>query len=186
MIETRLSVADDAWLEWLPQETILFDDARLRRRTRVAMARGGRLLAGDILVFGRAARGESLTGGLVHDGWEIRDASGRLQWKDVLHMDGNLAAAIGNRATFDGARAYGSAIYAAPDAEKYLPLARAVATRLETPRLRIAATLVNGLLVTRFLGGEALALRNAFAGLWCALRHAAAGLPLAMPRLWTI
>ncbi len=147
---------------------------------------GGRLLAGGITVFGRAARGEMLTGGLMHDAWELRDVAGRLRWKDVLHMEGDLAALIGNPATFGGARATACAIYAAPDAEKFLPLARAVAQRLQTPRLRIGATLVNGLLVTRLLGGEALALRNAFAGLWCALRHAARGLPLALPRLWTV
>jgi urease accessory protein len=185
MIETELSVADGAWLDWLPQETILFDAARLRRRTRVSIAPGGRMLAGGIAVFGRAARGEMLASGLVHDAWEIR-RDGRLQWKDVLHMDGDLAGIIANPATFAGARAYGSAIYAAPDAEKYLPLAREAAAAFEKPGLRIGATLVNGLLVTRFLGADTLALRNAFAGLWCALRHAAAGLPAAMPRLWTV
>ncbi len=186
VIEVELDVADNAWLEWLPQETILFDQARLRRNSKVRLAARGRLLAGDILVFGRAARGEMLAGGLVRDGWEVRGADGRLAWKDVLHMEGDLAALIGNPATFDGARAYGSAYYAAPDSESFLPLARQVAARFETQALRIASTFVGGLLVTRFLGTEALALRNAFAGLWCALRQAAAGLPFAMPRLWTV
>ena len=89
-----MSVADEAWLEWLPQETILFDSARLRRHSRVAMSLGGRMLAGNILVFGRAARGEALTQGLaVHDAMETtRCPDGRLRWKDVLHMDGDLAS----------------------------------------------------------------------------------------------
>jgi urease accessory protein len=185
VIDAGLTVADGAWLEWLPQETILFDAARLRRRTRVAVAPGGRMLAGDILVFGRTARGEKLTSGLVHDAWEIR-RDGRPHWKDVLHMDGDLATVIGHSAAFGGARAYGSAIYAAPDAGNYLPLAREIAAQCEKPGLAIGATLVNGLLVTRFLGADALALRNAFAGLWCALRQAAAGLAPVMPRLWTV
>lgn len=185
VVEAGLTVADGAWLEWLPQETILFDAARLRRRTRVDIAAGGRLLAGDILVFGRAARGEQLTGGLVHDAWEIRRGA-RPIWKDVLHMDGDLASVIGHPATFGGARAYGSAIYAAPDADKFLPLAREIAARFEAPGLSIGATMVNGLLVTRFLGAEALALRDALAALWCALRQAAAGLAPVMPRLWTV
>src|SRR5436190_24388006 len=48
-IAIDLTVRDGAWLEWLPQETILFDRARLRRRNRAAVAATGRLLAGDIL-----------------------------------------------------------------------------------------------------------------------------------------
>ena len=57
-LDVALDLADGAWLEWLPQETILFDGARLRRRLRVDAAAQARLLAIDMLVFGRRARGE--------------------------------------------------------------------------------------------------------------------------------
>jgi urease accessory protein len=184
-VDTSLTVGSGAWLEWLPQETILFDRARLRRDNRVRID-GGRLLAGDILVFGRAARGENLNAGLAHDGWDIRDGSGKRLWKDVLHMEGDLASTLAHPATFDGARAYGSAIYVDREAARYLPLAQEIASRRESAALRIGATSFNGLLLTRFLGRNALELRDAFAEFWCALRGAAAGLPFAMPRLWNV
>src|SRR6185503_14214326 len=47
-----------AWLEWLPQEAILFDGARLRRQTEVNVAPGGQFLGCEMIVFGRLARGE--------------------------------------------------------------------------------------------------------------------------------
>ena len=66
-VETRLSVGAGAWAEWLPQETILFEGARLRRRLEIELAAGARLLAVESLVFGRLASGERITRGLLHD-----------------------------------------------------------------------------------------------------------------------
>ena len=66
-IAVELSVGRDGWLEWLPQETILFEGARLERRTLIEIAPGARALAGEILVFGRIAGGERLSRGLVRD-----------------------------------------------------------------------------------------------------------------------
>ena len=85
-IHMRLKVEDDGWLEWLPQETILFEGARLRRITELDIGRGGRAMAGEILVFGRTASGETLTRGLVRDAGPSAAAAGsrgptRFTWK---------------------------------------------------------------------------------------------------------
>jgi len=50
-VEVALTAEAGAWLEWLPQETILFDGARLRRRTVIDLAPEARLLAGGMLAF---------------------------------------------------------------------------------------------------------------------------------------
>ena len=49
-----------ARLDWLPQETILFDAARLERRLEVDLAADARLTALETLVLGRAAMGETV------------------------------------------------------------------------------------------------------------------------------
>jgi predicted RNA binding protein YcfA (HicA-like mRNA interferase family) len=79
-LDVRLALAADAWLEWLPQETILFDRARLRRRLVLDLAQSARLLAADLLVFGRRVRGERFQDGFFHDRWQVRLA-GRLVWR---------------------------------------------------------------------------------------------------------
>jgi urease accessory protein len=185
-INVDLRVEDGAWLEWLPQETILFDRSRLRRANRAQVSAAGRMLAGDILVFGRTAHNETLNSGLVHDSWEIRDGAGRLSWKDVVHMQGDLAATIAHPACFDGARASGSLIFAANDAGAQLEMARGILAGMESATLRAGVTSFNSLLLARFIGKNALELRQAFAKLWCELRRSAAGLPPVMPRLWSV
>ena len=180
-IAVALKAEAGAWLEWLPQETILFEGARLRRNTAVEVAPGARVLAGEFLVFGRRASGERLTHGLVHDAWRL-SRDGRLAWADALHADGDLAAPLASAACLGGVGAYASLVYAADDAPAQLADLRALLPD-ETASSRHALTAVNGVLVGRFLG-DALAVRRSYGAFWAAARAALAGLPAQLPRLW--
>ncbi|GAB4377135.1 MAG: urease accessory protein UreD [Kiloniellaceae bacterium] len=180
-IAVALKAEAGAWLEWLPQETILFDGARLRRDTTVALETGARVLAGEFLVFGRRASGERLSHGLIHDGWRLC-RGGRLLWADALHVEGDLAAPLNSIACLGGVTAYASLIYAADDAPAKLEALRALLPP-DTEGARAALSAVNGLVVGRFLG-EARAVREAYGAFWAAARAALAGLPAALPRLW--
>jgi urease accessory protein len=179
-IDIALTVGADAWLEWLPQETILFDRARLARRTTAEIEPGGRLLATEMIVFGRTARGERLSAGLLHDRWTVRVA-GRLVWVDALRLEGDIAGRLDAPAGFDGATAIATAIYVGADAPSLLPLARALALDSDS---RAGATLVDGILLARFIGRDARVLRADLARYLADLRRAAAGLPARVPRLW--
>ncbi|NQV82997.1 MAG: urease accessory protein UreD [Rhodospirillales bacterium] len=183
-INVRLSVQQNGCLEWLPQETILFDGARLRRRTIVDLQPGARILAGEILVFGRIASGERMSQGLIREAWELR-RDGRLVWADALHLDGDMEAVFANPACFDGATAMATAIYSGDDAAQYLEQARALLGE-GTEHLRCGATVINGVLVLRWLGRDAEPLRRAFGKFWAAFRHASGSLPATLPRLWNI
>jgi urease accessory protein len=90
-ISVDLHAARNAWVEWLPQETIFFDGARLRRTARMHLDAGARILAGEFLVLGRIASGETVRGGYLRDAWEVRQ-NGRLIWADALRIDGSFAA----------------------------------------------------------------------------------------------
>ena len=169
-----------AWLEWLPQETILFDGAKLSRRTIVRTTSESRFLAAEMLVFGRIARGERLAAGFLHDAWRIQ-RDGRLVWADALRLDGDVAAALARPAAFDGAQAVATAIYAGADAAAQLERARAL---LEPAESRAAATVVNGILLARFVGRDAAAVRRDLIQYLCGLRQAAGGWPPRLPRVW--
>ncbi len=181
-VDVRLQAGADTWLEWLPQETILFDRARLRRRIRIDRAPGGRVLAGEFLVLGRIASGERMRRGLVREAWEVR-RDGSLVWADALQVDDDLAAVIDHPAGFGGARALACAVYAADDASARQPEARRRLVRLP-PGVRAGATLVNGVLVVRWLAERGDAVRAAFAEFWSGFRAGAGGRSAVLPRLW--
>lgn len=187
-IRQRLSVEAGGWLEFLPPEAILFDGARLRRQTKIELVDNAGFLGGGIIVFGRRARGEAFTHGLLHEVWEFR-RDGTLVWGDALHVadhaKGDVAAIMADPACFDGAGACATLVLAAPsgDPKPYIDAARAVQQRASG--VRAGVTAVGGLVVARWLG-EPLALRRAYADLACHLREAAMGLPARLPRLWHI
>lgn len=183
-IEVDLDASQGAWLEWLPQETILFENARMRRVTRAEVGAGARMMAGEMIVFGRTAMGETMTNGLVRDAWEVR-REGRLVWADALHLDDGLADVMDAAAGLDGARAYASMIYVGDDAPDCLDTARELLN--DTDDLtRCGVTCVGDVLIVRWIGRDSLSLRNAYGEFWCGFRNRIAGYPALMPRLWNM
>jgi len=184
-IHMRLKVEGDGWLEWLPQETILFEGARLRRITELDIGAGGRAIAGEILVFGRTASGEALTRGLVRDAWAVRRC-GRLVWADAFHLEDDIAELLASPACLNGAVAAATTVYAADDAEAHLDMARALLNEHTDDAIRAGTTVVGGLLIVRWLGYDTLALRNAYGAFWVAFRRHVRGGDDDLPRVWCI
>ena len=153
VIETRLDLAAEASLAFLPQEAILFDRTRLRRRHTITLAPGSSLFLCDALVFGRHAKGECVTHGLLDDHWTlVRD--GRLVWTEALHLEGPIDALLQRPAIAAGARAVASLLAAGPAFARDLDSWRAAVDKCG---VRAAACEVRGLIRARLLaptGGE--------------------------------
>ncbi len=96
-IAVRLQVAAGGALAWLPQETILFDRARLNRMIDVDLAEDATLLLAEALVFGRSAMGETVEHGQVLDRWRVR-RGGRLVVAEGVRLDGDVARQLAARA----------------------------------------------------------------------------------------
>ncbi len=182
-IGIRLQAEADSWLEWLPQETILFDASRLRRSTEIRAVPGARLLCGEMVVLGRTAMGERMCQGLLHEAWDVyRDD--RLVWSDALHLNSGFERISDAAAGLDGARACASTLYVGDDAPRHLEPARELISETVEESLRVAASCVGNVLVIRWLGRDSLQLRDAYGRFWAAFRHHLAGYPPIMPRLW--
>lgn len=175
-IETRIRVSDGACCEWIAQEAILFDGSRVRRSLEIDLAPDARVLAMEMLVFGRSAMGETFVRGLVHDSWRIR-RGGRLVWADALHVEGDVATVAAAPFGFEGARAILTMIHAAPDAESHLGLARELTGECG------GATAFDGLLVMRMASSDTRLVREAGLRATAALRQAAFGLRPTLPTL---
>jgi urease accessory protein len=182
-VDVRAVVDDGAWLEWLPQETILFDRSRLHRRTVLDIAANGRALCGEILVFGRTAHGEVYQRGSAHELWEVR-RQGRLIWADALRLDGAVRTALDHPAGFGGATVCATLVAVLPDAdEAAIDLLRAVP---QHQAVRRGFSLVNGVIVGRWLAADGEALREDYGRVWRQARQSFGGWQDRLPRLWSM
>lgn len=123
-VDTVLDVGEGGRLDWLPQETILFDGARLARRLTADLAGDARLLAVESVIFGRTAMGERVHAGGFCDRWRIR-RDGRLIFADDMRFHGEIADLLGHAAVLAGGCAMATLLYAAEDAEDFVEEARA-------------------------------------------------------------
>ncbi len=180
-VNVNLNVEADACLEWLPQETILFNKARFRRKTKVNLSATATALVGEIIVFGRLASGEELEEGLLREMWEVR-REGKLIWTDALHIANDFKQILDHKSGFGGARAIATAIYAGPDAEVLLNEMRDM--HGIHPGVRIGASCVRGLLICRWLAPDPYELRQAFGDFWAKFRHKTMDRENQLPRLW--
>lgn len=174
-IATRLSVAAGGRVEWLPQETIVFDRARVRRSLEVGLHPEGSALLFEATVFGREAHGETVREGAFADRWRVR-RGGRLVYADTLRLTGAVADRLARPAVAGGMRALATLLHVAPDAEARLEEARGL---LQDSAAECGASAFNGLLVVRWLAPSIGALRRDVARFMTGFR----GRPL--PRVWT-
>jgi len=172
----RLDVALDVTggrLDWLPQETILFEGSALRRRTRIALGPEAQCLMLEAVVLGRAAMGETLRDLSFHDTREITRA-GKPVLVEPIRLTG---AALHGPATLNGARAFASLALVARGAEDALGPVRAQLTEVG---VRGAASGLDGKLTIRLMADDGWPLRRQIARLLAVLRRGS------LPRVWQI
>jgi len=154
-IETRFTLGKNAALDWLPQETILFEASALKRSISVEMHASSCALLLEPIVMGRKAMGETLTTCHMSDQWRvIRD--GQLAYADALRITDPIAL-YGNAALGEN-RAFATLVYIAPDAEARCDHMQ---TLLNFDAVTAATSAWNGCLVTRFIAADAQPLRAA-------------------------
>ncbi len=106
-VDVSATLADGAELTWLPQETILFDRARLARTITVALAPSAKLLLAETVVFGRTAMGETVHEGSFTDRWRVR-CGDRLIFAENIRLEGAIAARLNEAAVARGCTALGT------------------------------------------------------------------------------
>ncbi|MBS1145471.1 MAG: Urease accessory protein UreD [Proteobacteria bacterium] len=177
------TVAEGATLEWLPQETIVFDGAQARMETRVSLVADSRYIGWDILCLGRAAAGERFEKGRFDLLFRV-DRGNVPIWIERGGFDGSDPM-LSSPAGWAGATVCGTLLCSFPE----LPLQ--AASLLEACR-KIAPvdganhglSALPGILVARYLGDSSEAARLWFAELWAILRPACCGRPAVTPRIW--
>lgn len=175
-VEVLHEVGRDGWLDWLPQETILFEGAALERETQISLAPGAGCLMVESVVLGRAAMGETLSRLAFRDRRSIL-RGGKPVVVEPLALDDRALAAAGGAAMLGGARALATLAMVGPGAEDALGPARAA---LGEAGVEAAASAFDGKLVLRLLAADGWPLRRQVARLLTVLRGRA------LPRVWQV
>ncbi|QRI65964.1 urease accessory protein UreD [Shinella sp. PSBB067] len=174
-VETRIAVGAAARVDWLPQETILFDRSSLTRRLEVDLAGNAAFLAVEAVLLGRKAMGEEVTAGFFRDRWRIRRA-GRLIHAEEARLEGEVARLAGERAVLAGARAFATVLFCGAAADAQLePLRRLL------DGAQGGVSQWQGKLVARLVADDGLALRKILVPVISHLRNGAG-----VPKVWSL
>jgi urease accessory protein len=172
-LDISLKAEAGAHLAWLPQETILFDRAKISRRIDLDLAETASLLVCEIVVFGRAAMGERMASGEFVDRWRLR-RGGKLVFAETVRLDGDIGAKLARPAVAKGGVAIATALIVPGD--------QAVVERIreaaESFGGEVGISCWNGFAMARFCAQDAARLR---ADMMTVLGRASRA---ALPRLW--
>ena len=174
-VRTTITVGTGAVVEWLPQESILFDRSGLDRVLTIDLAEEARFLGVECLVFGRTAMGEAVREATVQDRIVLRRA-GMALLHDAVRMAGDVGALLALPAVAAGGAAVGTLVLAAPEAAGLCDPLRAA---LAVPGVEAGVSAWNDLLLGRVVAGDGACLRAAIVAGLAVLRD---GRPL--PRVW--
>jgi urease accessory protein len=171
-VNITLKAAASSHLAWLPQETILFDRARVARKIDIDLAETASLLLCEIVIFGRAAMGEKMLTGNFTDRWRLR-RGGRLVFAETVRLDGDIGEKLRYPAVAKGGVAIGTALIVPGD--------QATVERIretsESFGCEVGISAWNGFAMARFCAQDAAKLR---ADMIAVLGRTGS----ALPRLW--
>jgi urease accessory protein len=172
-LDISLKAAAGAHLSWLPQETILFDRARVSRRIDIDLAESASLLLCEIVVFGRAAMGERMLSGEFVDRWRL-SRGGRLVFAENIRLDGDIGEKLRQPAVAKSGVAVGTALIV-PGDEALVERIRELSASFGG---EVGISSWNGFAMARFCAQDAARLR---ADMMAVLGRASGE---ALPRLW--
>lgn len=176
LLQQQLTVRD-ATLEWLPQETIVFDGAKAINRTLVNLHGSARFAGWEVTCLGRPENRERLLHGSLSQDIQLH-LDGKPVLLDRLRLQGG-SPALDSRWGLQGAQALGTLlVYPAMGTD--LASLRA----LQQPGVRHALTQVQNLLVCRAMAEQAEPVRQLFTAMWLQLRPALLGREAVAPRIW--
>ena len=166
-------------LEWLPQETIVFDGALAETQCRVDLAAEAAFIGWDIVCLGRTGAGERLSRGTFRTSTQIRREN-KLLWMERGRVDGG-GRLLDSPAGLAGKPVFGTLFASFPDFDKQL----LSTLKEEKPAAGAGAvTLLPGILLARYLGDSSEAARRYFIALWRILRPVLTGREATEPRIW--
>jgi urease accessory protein len=178
----QIDVGEGACLEWLPQETIVFNDARYRQDLRINLATNAHWLGWDITRFGRTARGETFTKGVWRSHTEVWRGD-RPVWIDRQWLPGSEAL-VNSPHGLGGCPIVGSFAYIGQAVD--LELVNEARLLWSGTSGDIGVTRLQAGMLCRYRGTSTMEVRQWFIAVWQLLRETVLDRPVCIPRVWQL
>jgi urease accessory protein len=179
--DVRLDIGDGASLEWLPQETILFDASHVRLNHHVSLGKDAAYIGCEILCFGRTASGETFDTGHIEQHTSIR-CDGKLLWLEQGAISGGTS--MSSPLALAGKNVCATLIAVG----KALPASVIAAIREQGTAIAgtdlFGATQLKSVLVVRYLGNSSETAKNLMMLAWICIRPQLIGREAIVPRIW--
>ena len=175
----RLLVADGAVLEWLPQETIVFQSARVNSAIQVDLSGDAHFIGWDIVCLGRPAADERFAEGFFRQRIEISRDGLPLYVEHGRYSNEVLNAAWGLR----GQPVIASLFCVTQQTELPAKVRDAVAGT--DPDELFGVTHLDGVLLCRYLGPSTERAKFLLGQAWAVIREEVLDKPAIPPRVWS-
>lgn len=180
VVQQNLTVNEGALLEWLPQETIVFDQSKIKATTQVHLAGHARFIGWDILCLGRPASGEAFLSGHYRQSFAVFKDEKPLIMERALYQGGD--ALFEAKWGMQQQTTTGTMIIA-PANKKMLEFVRENVQSNASGLF--SATLINSVLLCRYLGPSAENAKQQFIKVWDIARQELIARPSCPPRIWS-
>jgi urease accessory protein len=173
------NISDHACLEWLPQETIVFNQAIFHQHLRVNLSATASWLGWEINRFGRTARGERFTQGEWKSATEVY-REGKPVWIDRQLLSGDEM--VDSPHSLAGHSIVGSLAWIGREVSKDLVVeARSIFAGEPS---KIGVTRLTEGLLCRYRGDSTTEVRQWFTAVWHLLRYSFLQSPPIHLRVW--
>jgi urease accessory protein len=167
-IDVTMRIDAGAELAWLPQETILFDEARLNRTIEADLAADAQLIIAEAVVFGRTGMGETVRKGRFFDRWRVR-RNGKLVYAETVRLDESIEQKLAMPAVARGGVAMAT-VLVVPGENSSVNDVMVNAVRAQPFAGEVGASAWNGIAVVRLVAGGDAALRSDLAAVLKTIR----------------
>ncbi|PWQ94789.1 urease accessory protein [Leucothrix arctica] len=180
----RFTIAENACLEWLPQETIFFPGANAGLSTQIQLHALSRYIGWEVHCLGRPTNNERFESGQVLFSTDITRDDKPL-YKERLFING-----LGDLDALAGLNGYPvtATLIALPATDEVLQLVRQHCQNFTEQHKAdgfAGATLLNDVLVVRYLGNSTELAHRLFRNIWLSIRPFVNGLDAVSPRIWS-
>lgn len=185
----KIAADEGACMEWLPQETIVFNGANARLETQLVLGESSRAMAWDMICLGRPAANEAFTQGRCDQTIQVQQ-NGKLillERNRFIGGDPMLSELWGLGGALMSGTFLATVVLTQQQLDQLREILSALAGEDQSSRwvaCRWSATQKNNLILVRYLGSSSRLCRQGFERVWCFLRPLVLAKPVALPRIW--